>query len=75
LAGCGLQVVDKTELQTKANLTFPHTSHCLANGQVMVSAMGDVDGDAKGMSHQTTPLTATATQEALSYWMATHLKW
>ena len=67
LAGCCLQVVDRTELQTKANLTFPHTSHCLANGQVMVSAMGDVDGNAKGMFYQTTLLTATATQEALSY--------
>jgi len=45
-----IQVVDKTELQIKAKLTFPHTSHCLANGQVMVSAMGDVDGNAKGMA-------------------------
>lgn len=50
---CILQVIDSDELKTKANLSFPHTSHCLANGQIMVSAMGDVDGNAKGMHHMT----------------------
>ena len=44
-----MQVIDSDELKSKANLSFPHTSHCLANGQIMVSAMGDVDGNAKGM--------------------------
>ena len=44
-----IQVIDGGELKSKAKLSFPHTSHCLANGQVMISAMGDVDGNAKGM--------------------------
>ena len=43
------QVIESDELKLKANLSFPHTSHCLGNGQIMVSAMGDVDGNAKGM--------------------------
>lgn len=32
----------------KTGLSTPHTSHCLANGQVMISAMGDPQGKAKG---------------------------
>ena len=42
-------MVEPGDIKTKAKLTFPHTSHCLGNGQVMISAMGDVDGNAKGM--------------------------
>ncbi|XP_065886278.1 methanethiol oxidase-like isoform X2 [Dysidea avara] len=42
------KVVEPGDIKTKAKLTFPHTSHCLGNGQVMISAMGDVDGNAKG---------------------------
>lgn len=30
------------------NLTAPHTSHCLANGNIMISTMGDREGNAKG---------------------------
>ncbi|XP_030373561.1 methanethiol oxidase-like isoform X2 [Scaptodrosophila lebanonensis] len=30
------------------NVTAPHTTHCLANGQVMISVMGDAEGNAKG---------------------------
>ena len=35
-------------IKNKAKLTYPHTSHCLADGQVMISTMGDIDGNAKG---------------------------
>ena len=42
------QVVEPDEVKQKAGLTAPHTSHCLANGQVMISAMGDTEGKAKG---------------------------
>ena len=44
-----VQVVEPDEIKKKAKLSYPHTSHCLANGQVMISAMGDVDGNAKGI--------------------------
>lgn len=26
----------------------PHTSHCLPTGEIMISIMGDVNGNAKG---------------------------
>ena len=32
----------------KADIGYPHTSHCLADGQVMISAMGTKDGEGKG---------------------------
>lgn len=30
------------------NVTAPHTTHCLPNGNIMISTMGDRDGNAKG---------------------------
>ncbi|XP_036340216.1 methanethiol oxidase-like isoform X2 [Rhagoletis pomonella] len=30
------------------NVTAPHTTHCLADGKVMISTLGDADGNAKG---------------------------
>lgn len=30
------------------NVTAPHTTHCLANGNIMISVMGDANGYAKG---------------------------
>lgn len=42
------QVVEPEEIVNKTGLTAPHTSHCLANGQVMISAMGNEEGEAKG---------------------------
>jgi selenium-binding protein 1 len=38
----GKDIVEKT------NLTWPHTSHCLASGDLLVSHMGDKDGKAQG---------------------------
>lgn len=32
----------------KQNTSAPHTSHCLANGNIMISTMGDANGNAAG---------------------------
>ncbi|CAD5113915.1 DgyrCDS3074 [Dimorphilus gyrociliatus] len=42
------KVVDNKDIFEKCDLGTPHTSHCLANGQIMISAMGDSKGKAKG---------------------------
>jgi len=43
-----LQVVEPAEVISKTNLSIPHTSHCLGSGDIMISAMGDPQGNAKG---------------------------
>ena len=30
------------------DVSYPHTTHCLPNGEVMISTMGDKNGKAKG---------------------------
>uniref|UniRef100_A0A914X723 Methanethiol oxidase n=1 Tax=Plectus sambesii TaxID=2011161 RepID=A0A914X723_9BILA len=30
------------------DVSFPHTSHCLADGNIMISTLGDADGNGKG---------------------------
>ncbi|MGH0150657.1 UNVERIFIED_CONTAM: hypothetical protein FKN15_033954 [Acipenser sinensis] len=42
------KIVEPTELFWKCNLANPHTSHCLASGEVMISTMGDPAGNGKG---------------------------
>ncbi|ERE90757.1 selenium-binding protein 1 [Cricetulus griseus] len=42
------QVIEPSEFHTKCNLGNLHTSHCLASGEVMISALGDAQGNAKG---------------------------
>ncbi|RYR63722.1 hypothetical protein Ahy_A04g021488 isoform B [Arachis hypogaea] len=42
------KVVEPSDIIEKTGLAFPHTSHCLASGDVMVSCLGDKDGNAKG---------------------------
>lgn len=42
-----IKVVDGDVLK-KHNVTAPHTSHCLADGNVMISVLGDAEGNAKG---------------------------
>jgi len=37
-----------SEVFKKHNVTAPHTTHCLADGNIMISIMGDADGNAKG---------------------------
>eukprot|EP00794_Sanderia_malayensis_P019487 gene19487-21412_t len=42
------KVVKAEEVFEKTELGYPHTTHCLADGNVMISAMGDKEGNAKG---------------------------
>ena len=42
------KVIEPEEIEAKANLTAPHTVHCLADGQVMISMLGDSDGNGPG---------------------------
>ncbi|KAK1294705.1 Selenium-binding protein 1 [Acorus calamus] len=42
------KVVEPADIEQKTGLAFPHTSHCLASGEIMVSCLGDKDGNAAG---------------------------
>jgi hypothetical protein len=41
-------VVQSEEIRAKTGLAFLHTTHCLGDGNIVVSAMGDAEGNAKG---------------------------
>jgi len=41
-------VVSGKDIIEKANLSFMHSSHCLADGNIMISGMGDENGEGKG---------------------------
>eukprot|EP00854_Cymbomonas_tetramitiformis_P006061 gene6061-7284_t len=42
------KVIEHGKIKTKVNMAYPHTTHCLPNGEVMISCMGDSEGNAKG---------------------------
>ncbi|KAF3662924.1 Selenium-binding protein 1 [Capsicum annuum] len=42
------KVVQPDDVIQKTGLAFPHTAHCLASGEIMVSCLGDKDGNAEG---------------------------
>jgi selenium-binding protein 1 len=42
------KVIEPEEIISKTNLTTPHTVHCLADGHVMISMLGDQDGNGPG---------------------------
>ena len=42
------KVVQPEDIIKKTVLAYPHTSHCLASGDIMVSCLGDKDGNAEG---------------------------
>uniref|UniRef100_A0A8C2YI79 Methanethiol oxidase n=1 Tax=Chinchilla lanigera TaxID=34839 RepID=A0A8C2YI79_CHILA len=42
------QVIEPQEVYAKCSLGNLHTSHCLATGEVMISSLGDPNGNAKG---------------------------
>ncbi len=42
------KVIEPAEIAEKTNLTAPHTVHCLADGHVMISMLGDAEGNAPG---------------------------
>ncbi|MFZ5831694.1 MAG: selenium-binding family protein [Planctomycetota bacterium] len=41
-------VIEGKEIAEKTNLSAPHTVHCLADGQIMISMLGDAEGRAPG---------------------------
>nr|XP_006003361.1 PREDICTED: selenium-binding protein 1 [Latimeria chalumnae] len=42
------KMIEPIDLMWKCNLANPHTSHCLASGEIMISTMGDPAGNGKG---------------------------
>ncbi|MEK6246861.1 MAG: selenium-binding family protein, partial [Planctomycetales bacterium] len=42
------KVIEGDEIARKTNLSTPHTVHCLANGTIMISMLGDTAGNAPG---------------------------
>jgi len=42
------QVLEPQEIRSRVNLSAPHTVHCLPGGQIMISMLGDGDGNAPG---------------------------
>ncbi|WMV48348.1 hypothetical protein MTR67_041733 [Solanum verrucosum] len=42
------KVVQPDDVIKKTGLAFPHTAHCLASGEIMLSCLGDKDGNAEG---------------------------
>jgi selenium-binding protein 1 len=42
------KVIEPKEVIGKAKLTAPHTVHCLGDGRVMISMLGDENGDGPG---------------------------
>lgn len=43
-----LQTVEPDELPDTVKMSAPHTAHCLASGQIMISYMGDENANKKG---------------------------
>lgn len=42
------KVVEPEAIQRATGLSYLHTSHCLGSGEIVISSLGDVDGEAKG---------------------------
>jgi selenium-binding protein 1 len=42
------KVIEGKEIAQKTNLSAPHTVHCLADGNIMISMLGDATGNAPG---------------------------
>jgi selenium-binding protein 1 len=42
------KVIEPEEIKAKTNLGSPHTVHCLADGHVMISMLGDSEGNGPG---------------------------
>ncbi|KAI0530725.1 hypothetical protein KFK09_000273 [Dendrobium nobile] len=42
------RVVEPEDIVRETGLAYPHTSHCLASGDILVSCLGDKDGNAAG---------------------------
>ena len=42
------KVIEAKEIADKTNLSAPHTVHCLADGNIMISMLGDAKGEGPG---------------------------
>ncbi len=42
------KVIEPEEVKEKTNLTTPHTVHCLADGNIIISMLGDSQGEGPG---------------------------
>jgi selenium-binding protein 1 len=42
------KVIEPEEIKAKTNLSAPHTVHCLADGHLMISMLGDAEGNGPG---------------------------
>lgn len=42
------KIIEPDEIKEKSNLSAPHTVHCLADGNLMISMLGDKNGEAPG---------------------------
>src|SRR6476469_6744998 len=42
------KVIEPEEIKEKTNLAAPHTVHCLADGNIMISMLGDSEGNGPG---------------------------
>src|ERR671933_2503760 len=42
------KVIEPEEVKAKTNLSAPHTVHCLPDGQIMISMLGDRHGNGPG---------------------------
>lgn len=42
------KIIEPEHIAEKTGLAYPHTSHCLDNGTIMISCLGDKHGNAKG---------------------------
>lgn len=42
------KVIEPKEIKEKTNLSSPHTVHCLAGGEIMISMLGDAKGQGPG---------------------------
>lgn len=42
------KVIEPEEIREKTNLSAPHSVHCLADGNIMISMLGDGNGNAPG---------------------------
>lgn len=63
-------VVQSEEILSKTGLAFLHTTHCLGDGNIVVSAMGDAEGSAKGgfvVLNQDFKVTGTFTEETTEF--------
>lgn len=80
-----LQMVEPVDLFWKCGLANPHTTHCLGNGQIMISCLGDPAGNGKGQEPpgvhgppwwtRLTPSPASSSQEGSSCWTVRRSTW